>query len=48
VEVKSAERMDRDFHAQILTYLKATGKKVGRLMNFHTRLMHEGIERFVL
>jgi GxxExxY protein len=48
VEIKSVERVDRVFHAQVLTYLKATGKKVGLLMNFNTRLLHEGIKRFIL
>jgi GxxExxY protein len=48
VEIKSVERVDRVFHAQVLTYLKATGKKVGLLMNFNTRLLHDGIKRFIL
>jgi GxxExxY protein len=48
VEVKSVERMDPNFPAQILTYLKATGEKAGLFVNFHTCLMHEGIKRFVL
>jgi GxxExxY protein len=44
VEVKSVER---EVHAQIRTYRKEAGKKVGLLMNFHTRLMDEGIQGFV-
>jgi GxxExxY protein len=48
VEIKSVERMDRVFEAQLLTYLKATEKKVGLLMNFNSRLLHEGIKRFIL
>jgi GxxExxY protein len=48
VELKSVERFDAIFEAQILTYLRVTGKKVGLLINFNTRLLREGIKRFVL
>lgn len=34
VELKSVERLDPVFEAQVLTYLKVTGKKVGLLFNF--------------
>jgi GxxExxY protein len=48
IEIKSVERFDRVFEAQVLAYLKASGKRVGLLMNFNSRLLHEGIKRFVL
>jgi GxxExxY protein len=48
VEIKKVERMDPVFEAQILTYLRATGKKVGLLINFNTRLLTHGIKRFVV
>lgn len=48
VEIKSVERMDRIFEAQLPTYLKATEKKVGLLMNFNSRLLRDGIKRFIL
>jgi len=48
VEIKSVARFDPVFEAQILTYLKATGKKVGLLINFNSRLLRDGIKRFVL
>jgi len=48
VEIKSVNRIDSVFEAQVLTYLKATGKKVGLLINFNSRLLHEGIKRFIL
>lgn len=48
VEIKSVERFDRIFEAQVLTYLKVTGKRVGLLMNFNSRLLRDGIKRFVL
>ncbi|MGH9804104.1 MAG: GxxExxY protein [Candidatus Acidiferrales bacterium] len=48
VEIKSVERFDPVFEAQVLTYLRATGKKVGLLINFNSRLLHDGVKRFVL
>ena len=48
VEIKSVERLDPVFGAQVLTYLKATGKRIGLLINFNSRLLKDGIKRFVL
>lgn len=48
VEMKSVERFDPVFAAQVLTYLRVTGAKVGLLINFNSRLLHEGIKRFIL
>ena len=48
VEIKSVERFDPIFEAQVLTYLRVTGKRVGLLMNFNSRLLRDGIKRFVL
>lgn len=48
VELKSVERFDRVFEAQILTYLRLTNLKTGLLINFNSRLLHEGVKRFVL
>lgn len=48
VEIKSVERNDPIFEAQLLTYLKATGKKVGLLINFNSRLLKNGIKRVIL
>ena len=47
VEVKSVERFDPVFEAQVLTYLRVTGKKVGLLINFNKGLLKDGIKRFV-
>jgi GxxExxY protein len=46
VELKSVERFDPVFQAQVLSYLKLTGKPVGLLLNFNTRLAKEGIHRY--
>ncbi len=48
VEIKSVERFDPVFEAQVLTYLRATGKKVGLLINFNSRLLRDGVKRFIL
>ena len=48
VEIKSVERFDPVFQAQVLTYLKATGKKIGLLINFISRLLRDGIKRLIL
>ena len=48
VEIKSVERIEPVFEAQVLTYLKISGKKVGLLINFNSRLLKTGIQRFIL
>jgi GxxExxY protein len=48
VEVKAVERIGRLHEAQMLSYLKLSGCKVGLLFNFNVRwLVDEGIKRFV-
>ena len=48
VELKSVERHDPVHEAQLLTYLRVTGKHVGLLINFNTRMLKNGIRRLVL
>ena len=48
VEIKSVERHDPVFEAQLLTYLKITGNKVGLLINFNSRLLKHGIKRLIV
>jgi GxxExxY protein len=47
IEVKSVEALDEVHKAQILTYLKLSGCKLGLLINFNTVLFKEGIKRFI-
>ena len=47
VEVKSVERHALIFEAQILTYMRLTGKHRGLLINFNSRLLKDGIKRFI-
>ena len=48
VGLKSVDRIDPIFEAQILTYLRITGKKLGLLINFNARLLKDGIRRYIL
>jgi len=47
LELKSVERHDPVFEAQLLSYMKLTGKRVGLLINFNSKLVKDGIKRFV-
>ena len=47
VELKSVERFDPVFEAQVLTYLRVTGKKLGLLINFGVATLKEGFRRLV-
>ena len=48
VEVKSVMHLEPVFEAQVLTYLKITGIRVGLLMNFNKAVLKAGLKRFVL
>ncbi len=47
IEVKAVEALNDVHRAQVLTYLKMTGVKLGLLMNFNTILLNDGIKRLV-
>src|SRR3990172_11612723 len=47
-EVKAIEALLPIHHAQLLSYLKLGGWKLGLLINFHVPLLREGIKRVVL
>jgi len=48
VELKAVEVLLPVHEAQMLTYLKLTGHRLGFLMNFNVALMKDGIRRMVL
>ncbi len=48
VEVKSVEALAPIHHAQVLTYLKLSGKSLGLLINFNAVRLKDGIKRFVM
>ena len=45
VELKAIERLEPIHKAQLLTYLKLTGCKIGLLINFNVKLLKNGIIR---
>ena len=47
VEVKAAEKLLPLHSAQLLTYLKLGGYRIGLLLNFNTAHMREGIKRVI-
>ena len=48
VEVKSVETTIPVFKAQLLTYLKLSGRRPGLLINFNVPIIKNGIRRVVL
>ena len=48
LELKAIERILPVHEAQLLTYLKLSGKHIGLLINFNTPLLTQGIKRIVL
>jgi GxxExxY protein len=48
VELKAVEKLTSLHQAQIMSYLKLSGKKVGLLINFNTVHLKDGIKRIVL
>jgi GxxExxY protein len=47
IEVKAIEKLAPIHDAQLLSYLKLSGKRVGLLMNFHVRVLKDGLKRIV-
>jgi GxxExxY protein len=48
VEIKAVDALNDIHTAQVLTYLKLSGCKVGLLLNFHTAHLKVGIKRLIL
>ncbi|TWU32610.1 hypothetical protein Poly41_55880 [Novipirellula artificiosorum] len=46
VELKSVEKMIPLYDAQLLSYLKLSGKKIGLLINFNVVKLVDGLKRF--
>ena len=45
VEIKAVERIQPIHEAQLLTYLRLTGKSIGLLINFNERILKSGVKR---
>ncbi len=48
IEIKAVERILPIHEAQMLTYLRLSGNRVGLLMNFNCVVLKDGLRRFVL
>lgn len=47
IEIKSVENLAPVHYAQLLTYLKLSGCKLGLLINFNSKLLKDNIHRIV-
>jgi len=48
IEIKAVERLMPIHEAQVLTYLRLSGRKIGLLMNFNSLALKDGLRRFML
>jgi len=48
VEVKAIDALTRLHEAQVLTYLRLSGLRLGFLMNFNAVLFKQGLKRILL
>jgi len=48
VEIKSVEKLLPIHDAQVLTYLRLSGRRTALLMNFNSVVLRNGLRRFVL
>jgi GxxExxY protein len=47
VEIKAVERLNSVHEAQLLSYLRLNGSRIGLLLNFHESILKHGIRRIV-
>ena len=48
IEVKSVDSLNPIHTAQLMTYLKLSGCRVGLLINFNVQFLKEGIKRIII
>lgn len=48
IEMKAQADYHPIWTAQVLSYLRLTGKRLGYILNFHVPLMKDGIKRMIL
>ena len=48
VELKVVDRVAPVHEAQVLSYLRFSGCRIGLLLNFNVKLLKDGIHRFIL
>ena len=47
LELKCVDSITPVHEAQLLTYLRLSGRKIGLILNFHVSLMRDGVKRLV-
>lgn len=47
VEIKAIDQLAPIHDAQLLSYLRLSGRRVGLLINFHVRVLKNGLKRIV-
>ncbi len=47
VEIKAVDRLERIHEAQLLSYLRLSGYRIGLLINFNVTLLKTGLKRIV-
>jgi GxxExxY protein len=47
-EIKAVDKMNPVWQAQLLSYLRLTGKRIGFLINFNVPTLKNGIKRIIL
>jgi len=47
VEIKAVDQLAPIHDAQLLSYLRLSGMRVGLLINFHVRVLKNGLKRIV-
>lgn len=48
LDIKASEGINKVYFSQVLTYLRATKKRVGLLINFNVECLKEGINRLIV
>ena len=48
IEVKSVDAVNPVHLAQLMTYLKLSGTRIGLLINFNVQFLKEGIRRIII
>ena len=48
IELKAQDDQHPVWKAQLLSYLKLSGKRLGYILNFHVPLMKDGIKRMIM
>jgi len=48
LELKTVEKLAPVHDAQLLTYLRLSGKRIGLLINFHSAVLRNAVKRMVL